>query len=57
MPADGGTVSGGAAFLYLQAEALFRQTGQRGVFETLDALKKSNVIIDSETLELIRVFG
>nr|WP_304577199.1 hypothetical protein [uncultured Acetatifactor sp.] len=35
----------------------FARQDREVFFETLDALKKSNVIIDSETLELIRVFG
>lgn len=35
----------------------FARQDREAFFETLYALKKSNVIIDSETLELIRVFG
>lgn len=35
----------------------FARQDREAFFVTLNALKKSNVIIDSETLELIRVFG
>ena len=35
----------------------FAMQDREKFFETLDALKKSNVVIDNETLELIRVFG
>lgn len=35
----------------------FARQDREAFFETLNALKKSSVIIDSETLELIRVFG
>lgn len=34
----------------------FARQDREAFFETLDSLKKSNVVIDSETLELIRVF-
>ena len=37
---------------------LYFTSGQRdNFFEKLDELKKSNIVIDNETLELIRVFG
>ena len=35
----------------------FSQQDRDSFFETMNALKKSDVVIDNETLELIRVFG
>lgn len=35
----------------------FTVKNKEAFFQTLDALKKSNIIIDSETLEMIRVFS
>ncbi len=35
----------------------FARQDREGFFETLEALKKSNVVIDNETLELIRIFS
>ena len=35
----------------------FAKQDRDAFFETLDALKKSDVVIDSETLELIRIFS
>lgn len=35
----------------------FARQDRKAFFETLDALKKSNVVIDSETLELVRIFS
>lgn len=35
----------------------FARQDREGFFEALEALKKSNVVIDNETLELIRIFS
>ena len=35
----------------------FAKQEREAFFETLDALKKSNVVIDNETLELVRIFS
>ena len=35
----------------------FTIRNREAFFQTLDALKKSDVVIDSETLEMIRVFS
>lgn len=35
----------------------FTTRNREAFFETIDALKKSDIIIDSETLEMIRIFG
>ena len=35
----------------------FARQDREAFFETLGLLKKSNVVIDSETLELIRIFS
>ena len=53
----GRAVSGPAVGLYLQVEIIFIVRNREAFFQTLDALKKSDVVIDSETLELIRTFS
>ena len=35
----------------------FARQDREDFFETLEALKRSNVVIDNETLELIRIFS
>ena len=35
----------------------FARQDREAFFQTLDALKKSDVVIDRETLELIRIFS
>lgn len=35
----------------------FARQDKAAFFEALEALKKSNVVIDNETLELVRIFG
>ena len=54
--AGGGAVSQYAFYLVLPAEVIFCQRSEAVFFQAMEELKSSSVVIDRDTLELIRVF-
>lgn len=46
-----------AGSVYLPVKTVFHNGGKEKFFEVLQELKESDIIIDNETLELIRIFS
>ena len=56
VPAFHETISKSLVQLYLSAEAVYSCNDRDNFFRVMDELKKSEIAIDNETLEMIRTF-
>ena len=45
-----------AGYLYRKPEVLFSYNDREGFFRCMEQLKKSGIVVNKETMELIRLF-